>query len=118
MNRAKQILVTLALLLFTFLNVYKLQMPVPDDDKEYTVYANEYLKLTGVCFVLICMVCMTGERNKLTDSLLMVNIGAYLVLIYKAYFHVAGEHNYYDWTYAGIAVICAIIYLIPDKNTS
>lgn len=116
MSNLKQILVTLVIVAFTFLNIYKLEMPVPVDDIEYRAYANNYLMLTGICFILISAAFMAKERNRVTDSLLMVNIGAYSVLTVKAFFNVADHHSFYDWTYIGIAVISAILYLLPNKT--
>lgn len=107
MNRIKEISITLALIVFTILNIYKLQMPVPVSDHEYTLYANKYLMMTGISFIIICLAKMSSYKNWLIESLMVVNIGAYTVLALKGYFGVAGAHNYYDWTYAGVFVIYA-----------
>lgn len=116
MKRLKEISITLALAVFTVLNIYKLQMPVPVDDHEYTVYANKYLMMTGISFIIICLAKMSSYKNWLIESLMMVNIGAYTVLALKAYFGVAGGHNYYDWTYAGVFVIYAVFHAIKVRS--
>ena|ERR1700744_5973470 len=118
MNKIKEILITLVAIAFTILNIYKVQMPVPVDDHEYTVYANRYLMMTSISFIIICLANMSKYSNWLVESLMMVNIGVYSVLFFKAYFGVAGSHNYYDWTYAGIFVIYAAIHAVRRRSNT
>lgn len=93
-------------------------MPVPEGDNEYTVYANKYLIMTGVSFIIICLAKMSSYKNWVIESLMLVNVGAYTVLALKAYFGVAGAHKYYDWTYAGIFVIYAAIHAIRLRTNN
>ena len=92
--------------------------PISAGETAFAAYANNYLMLTGIAFILVCLSKLSRYRNALTDGMMLVNIGAYLVLALKAYYGDAGAHKYYDWTYAGIFVIWAVIHVVKrySKN--
>lgn len=116
MNKIKQILVTLVMLAFTVLNIYKIEMSAPIEEVEYYRYANVYLMLTGICFIIVCGSYISGYKNRIIESLLIINIGVYTVLAFKAFLNIAGENKYYDWTFAGLSVIYAVFHLFPTKH--
>lgn len=117
MSRIKQTFVNLVVSLFTILNVVKLEMVAPQEDVPYREYANNYLILTGVCFILIAICYSTGIVTKWIKTLLIINVGMYLVLVAKALFDIAETNKYLDWTYAGLFVIAAVWYFLKPTKT-
>lgn len=112
MKKLKEIGVSLAVLLFTALNIYNLERPVPVDDKSYENYAYQYLMYMSASFIIIMLCYASGKINRFIKALLIVNTGAFLILFFKSYCHMSYKHNFYDITILGCFVILAFSYLI------
>lgn len=112
----KKTLVNITALIFTILNFIKLELQAPVNDEAYRAYANLYGMLTSICFIIISICYSTGIVTRFIKSLLIINIGMYLVVGVKISCDIADTNNYFDWTYAGLFVIAAIWYFLNEPN--
>lgn len=112
MNKLKEIGVSVAVLLFTVLNIYNLERAVPIGDRAYDNYAYQYLMYMSASFIIIMFCYVIGRINRFIKALLIINTGAFLILFFKSYYHLSYKHNFYDITILGCFVIAAISYLI------
>lgn len=112
MKKLKEIGVSVAVLLFTVLNIYNLERTIPESDTAYANYAYQFHTYISLGFVMIMCCYASGVMNRVIKALLIFNVGVYLYFGVKSVFHLTYKHNYYDWTILGCVVIVSLSYLI------
>lgn len=115
----KSISVTAAVILVTALNLYNLERSAPSRDQPqelYDNYAYGYLMYIGISFFVLCLSYFSGYSNRIIKACLIVNVGQFIILAVKSYFHLSYKNNYYDHTFLGCIIIFAAYYLL-SKHT-
>lgn len=115
MISVKSILTTLAVIFFTALSVYTVQMPIPKTDPEYSTYAYSFLMQISICFMTICTCYFFNVINRLIKSCLIVSFGVFFTLGIKSFFHLSHKHSVYDVDWIMCFVIISLAYLVSKQ---
>lgn len=112
MERLRQILITMVVVLITAMSVYNTQRTAPCDDVGYQLYCYSYFSIMFISFDVILIAAFIGYRNRIIKACYIVCLGVFISMFWKALNHTVQSNNYYDWTLIGLVIIVATIYLV------
>lgn len=112
MPKSIKILLTLAVILFTALNIYRVELKVPiennpndPEDLLYKAYMIKHSVILSVFVVGNMLVWFTGYLNRVIRSCLLMNASVFAYIIFKISFLNPEKHYFFDWTVLGGALL-------------
>lgn len=119
MGRARKAAITFMAVFFTAMNLYRVEMAVPVADMAndpldlaYRAYSLRHTVILCACVIGFMALWLTGYTNRLIRSLLLVNMGVFLIIIIKCLWLTPDRHSFSDRTMLGAIFILSFYYLI------
>lgn len=113
-HNVKNIIITIAAILFAAIDVYKYEKEIPQDQVERYLYTVDFYTYNSLVFILMGIVSLLNYQNWIIRLCYLVIVAINVVVILKIKIDLGDVHRWWDWVVFG-AIFALLAYVTTPQ---